>query len=411
MFEAPPLVKLQEAIADPENPIGMRMRAAYYLRQAYDNYKRNNDSDDINDMNGSDEINDNKSDDDGTEKKLEEESAKGKETDEIVIETLCKGLEDERHGSLLRHEFAYVMGQIRDPRSCPTLEKTLLSTTDCIMVRHECGEALGAISSPSSIPHLQTAIKLNPQTPEISQTCSLSLSFMEWKQNGGVENDVDNDGNEQPPVCACMLNPYSSVDPAPPHPSHVNLSTKDIGLILHNESKPLFERYRAMFSLRNRGTKECVEELGHVLIHDTSSALLRHEIAYVLGQLQSKFSIEVLKCSLERKEEHVMVRHESAEALGAIEEDWEKVEGVLRLFLEDEDEVVRESCVVALDAADYWGRLKEEGDEVDHYGEEGNCGVDDENEDRMNRNEDAISNANNSGAKLSFAQQKALPVI
>ena len=114
MFEAPPLNKLQEAIADPENPIGMRMRAAYYLRQAYDNYKRNNDNDNNDD------------DDDGTEKKLEneEESASSavekvtgeKEVDEVVIETLCKGLEDERHGSLLRHEFAYVMGQIRDPR-------------------------------------------------------------------------------------------------------------------------------------------------------------------------------------------------------------------------------------------------------------------------------------------------------
>ena len=214
------------------------------------------------------------------------------------------------------------------------------------MVRHECGEALGAISSPSSIPHLQTAINLNPNTPEISQTCSLALSFMEWKLNGGIENEKnDNDGNEQPPVCACMLNPYSSIDPAPPHPSHIHLSTRDIGSILHNESNPLFERYRAMFSLRNRGTKECIEELGYSLVHDTSSALLRHEIAYVLGQLQSRHSIQVLKQSLERKDEHVMVRHESAEALGAIEEDWESVERVLKCFLDDEDLVVRERIV------------------------------------------------------------------
>ena len=110
MFEAPPLHKLQEAIADPENPIGMRMRAAYYLRQAYDNYIRNNDDG---------ECEDSKSDgdsDNGTEKKMEKEETGEKEIDEIVIETLCKGLEDVRHGSLLRHEFAYVMGQIRDPR-------------------------------------------------------------------------------------------------------------------------------------------------------------------------------------------------------------------------------------------------------------------------------------------------------
>lgn len=94
MFEAPPLPNLQEALASPTNPIGMRMRAAYYLRQAYENYQRNKDDEDAND----------------------EGSNKEQKIDEIVIETLSKGLEDTRHGSLLRHEFAYVMGQIRDER-------------------------------------------------------------------------------------------------------------------------------------------------------------------------------------------------------------------------------------------------------------------------------------------------------
>ncbi len=219
------------------------------------------------------------------------------------------------------------------------------------MVRHECGEALGAISSTSSIPILQKAIEQNPNKPEISQTCSLAISFIEWKINGGTEGDAD-----QPMVCACMLNPYSSIDPAPPHPNHVSLSTKEIGRILHDASNPLFDRYRAMFSLRNRGTKECVDELGLALVEDGSSALLRHEIAYVLGQMQSPDSIDALKTSLQRKDEHVMVRHESAEALGAIEERWDEVEAVLKLFSDDDDIVVRESCIVALDAADYWGR-------------------------------------------------------
>lgn len=50
-----------------------------------------------------------------------------------------------------------------------------------------------------------------------------------------------------------------------------------------------------------------------------------------------------------------MVRHESAEALGAIEERWGECECILQKFLQDEDDVVRESCLVALDAADYWG--------------------------------------------------------
>ena len=52
-----------------------------------------------------------------------------------------------------------------------------------------------------------------------------------------------------------------------------------------------------------------------------------------------------------------MVRHESAEALGAIEggaEDMARCEAVLREFMADDDNCVRESCEVALDASDYW---------------------------------------------------------
>jgi hypothetical protein len=41
--------------------------------------------------------------------------------------------------------------------------------------------------------------------------------------------------------------------------------------------------------------------------------------------------------------------------LGAIDGSWEKVEAILKEFTLDENQVVRESCLVALDAADYWG--------------------------------------------------------
>jgi len=152
-----------------------------------------------------------------------------------------------------------------------------------------------------------------------------------------------------------MLNPYSSVDPAPPHPSHQNKSADELGDILCNSGLPIFERYRAMFSLRNKGGKECVLQLCRALTDDTSSPLLRHEVAYVLGQLQHPDSVEALEISLRRHAEHEMVRHESAEALGAIEGRWDDCERILEEFSKDENIVVRESCLVALDAADYWG--------------------------------------------------------
>ncbi len=50
--------------------------------------------------------------------------------------------------------------------------------------------------------------------------------------------------------------------------------------------------------------------------------------------------------------EHGMVRHEAAEAVGALG-DTESIE-LLSSFKDDRDDLVRESCEVALDAADYW---------------------------------------------------------
>lgn len=322
MWERPSLEALEESLSDPSNPIGMRMRAAYYLRQAHSEAKANSTI----------------------------------SVQETVVRILANGLSDPTHGSLLRHEFAYIMGQLRDERSCNVLETVLLSEEDCTMVRHECAEALGAIGASRSMPVLETLCVVasgddNVKVPaELSETCRLALDAMHWRTEQGGEMHL------MPAVCACMLNPYSSVDPAPPHPAHNELSPIEIGNILCNDSLSMFERYRAMFSLRNIGGTEAVLQLCRALVEDTSSALLRHEVAYVLGQLQHPVSVEALELSLRRTNEHSMVRHESAEALGAIEGRWEDVERILTAFIYDQDAVIRESCIVALDAADYWGR-------------------------------------------------------
>lgn len=219
------------------------------------------------------------------------------------------------------------------------------------MVRHEAAEALGAIGAERSKSALECIMARHPDRPELSDTCRLALNVMKWRAAGG-------DLSEAPAVCACMLNPYSSVDPAPPHPSHVSKTDDELGDILCDEHLPIFERYRAMFSLRNRGGEGAVRQLCRALLKDGSSPLLRHEVAYVLGQMQHPASVEALEESLRRQNEHEMVRHESAEALGAIDGRWDEVEAILKEFCSDENVVVRESCIVALDAADYWGHSK-----------------------------------------------------
>ncbi len=80
-------------------------------------------------------------------------------------------------------------------------------------------------------------------------------------------------------ACACMMSPYNSVDLIPANSEHATVSSKEIGIILRDSSLPLFERYRAMFSLRNRGGDECAIGLGEALVKDQSSATFRHGVA------------------------------------------------------------------------------------------------------------------------------------
>jgi len=112
----------------------------------------------------------------------------------------------------------------------------------------------------------------------------------------------------------------------------------------------MFERFRAIFSLRAVNTDEAALALGEVMVVDRS-ALFRHECAYVLGQMQREASIPHLVRAL-RGDPNPMVRHEAAEALGAIGTD-EVLPFLQKAVAEDAAVEVRESCQVALDHAAY----------------------------------------------------------
>lgn len=86
-------------------------------------------------------------------------------------------------------------------------------------------------------------------------------------------------------------------------------------------------------------------------LHDPS-ALFRHEIAFVFGQLSHPASIPSLVETLSDTKEASMVRHEAAEALGSLGDE-EGVEDLLKKFLHDPEQVVRESVIVALDMAEF----------------------------------------------------------
>lgn len=92
---------------------------------------------------------------------------------------------------------------------------------------------------------------------------------------------------------------------------------KVIGEVLADERQPLARRFRALFTLRNVNSGDCVDLIGAVLRRD-SSALLKHECAYCLGQMGQPTANPILAEVLANAAEHPMVRHEAGEALGAI---------------------------------------------------------------------------------------------
>lgn len=250
-----------------------------------------------------------------------------------AIEWIGKAFTDE--SALLKHELAYCLGQMQDKRAIPTLIAVLKDTQQEPMVRHEAGEALGAIGD-SVVLDLLKEFSQDPVI-EVAETCQLAVRRLEWLRSGGEKQLQDGSTDK---------NPYYSVDPAPPA---ARKSVSELRSTLLDESLPLFDRYRAMFALRNLGTEEAVLALGDGL--HCSSALFRHEIGYVLGQMQHPAAVPALRAALERSDENPMVRHEAAEALGSIGRD--ECLAVLCHYREDPERVVKESCEVALDMLEY----------------------------------------------------------
>ena len=120
---------------------------------------------------------------------------------------------------------------------------------------------------------------------------------------------------------------------------------------LLDEATPMFERYRALFALRNLGGAGGAAPLFAKVLESSGSALLKHEVCYVLGQLQEPLAVAALERTLEDSSQHAMVRHEAAEALGSIA--GPDCRARLERFLQDPDPVVAEGCLVALDILSY----------------------------------------------------------
>lgn len=289
----PSIASLRDSLLNLSEPISKRTHAAFYLR---------------------------------TEGSLEAMTV-------ISEAVLCRD-----DSSLMRHELAYILGQMQYKEACGVLASILEDETEDLLVRHESAEAIGAIGAVEYMDVLER-FSSHP-APEIRETCKIATDLISWRQS----QDLSKSEN-------ISKTHYLSVDPAPAFPDGKNVETLRETLL--DSSKSLFERYRAMFSLRNMNSDDAAMAL--IGGFQDESALFRHEIAYVLGQMERSVTVDGLAEVLKNTSEHRMVRHEAAEALGAI--GGSQVEEILAEFRDDPEVVVLESCQVALDNMDYWSQF------------------------------------------------------
>lgn len=284
-----------------------------------------------------------------------------------AFDGLLHVLTDLEEDEVTRHEAAEGIAAVFNYNLDASLSEEELGSIKVFFdKKHEEIVAAGIGADSSSTDPLQGELSEDSDDPErqstfLSRNRSLieilsRFSTMETALGQTCWLAVEGLKRETAKVCACQ---YVSYDPAIGDQTATRDEIPQYFDVLKDRSAPFFQRYVAMFTLRNL----CAEaELASVLDEDTSSAVLRHEISFVLGQMESETARDALIRSLEKDGEHPMVRHESAIALGSIGTEVSKVK--LQQFVNDSDQMVADSCLVALDTIAYWEAWEEEEERI-----------------------------------------------
>ncbi|CRK39526.1 hypothetical protein BN1708_007959 [Verticillium longisporum] len=257
--------------------------------------------------------------------------------------------------ALLKHELAYCLGQTGNLHAVEPLRNVLSDLNEDPMCRHEAAEALGALGDASQLDILRQFRDRDGEEVVVTETCEIAIDRLEWETSEQRKQEKLRKRTSRL-TTLFPSSDFTSIDPAPPM-EESQRTVDELEKNLMDQSKPLFVRYRAMFALRDLASPPDLPTAVPAVLALAKgladpSALFRHEIAFVFGQLSHPASIPALTAALSDTNEASMVRHEAAEALGSLGEE-EGVEATLLKFLHDDEKVVRESVIVALDMAKY----------------------------------------------------------
>jgi deoxyhypusine monooxygenase len=90
--------------------------------------------------------------------------------------------------ALLKHEIAYVMGQMQDPAAVPHLINRLEDHDEDLMVRHEAAEALGAIGDRTALATLEKFVD-DPE-PVVAESCEVAMDLLEYVASKSLDYEV-----------------------------------------------------------------------------------------------------------------------------------------------------------------------------------------------------------------------------
>ena len=254
---------------------------------------------------------------------------------------------------LLQHELCYILGQFKNEQTRPAQINHLNSVVFgeySDIVRHEAAEALGALGGDDALDELlKFPILENDPHGLVKDTIDLAIQKYKYEKKNGLISSY-----------------FDAIDPTPALSGRALSELQKIVL----NGADIVEKYSAMFALRNLihefqyGTDtqkshilRCNEGITNIVETAISfialgfkdeSALLRHEVAYIFGQLAHSSATSSLEQKLADVNEHPIVRHECAEALGSIGNF-----DSLYLFVNDKEQIVRESCLVGLKMGEY----------------------------------------------------------
>lgn len=228
--------------------------------------------------------------------------------DTNAVDALIRSFHKEPKSELLKHEICYCLGQMnRSEQHVQIIQKFLEEVIDekneyKEIVVHEAVEALGNLDHDNTMKLLEKYENTNhPDSKMLYETCFLAKSLINWRV---ATNNGEKEGYDFEKLV------YKTNDPAPPYPlsSYYHLTEEGINsgkeyetdkfgkkfsledlqqiLVDKEEKYDLFERYRALFTLREINNEESMIAICQSLVEDnmkTCGALLKHEVAYVLG--------------------------------------------------------------------------------------------------------------------------------